>query len=85
MSRGKHLSLEEARKSGKVKQFAKEHPSEGDGELFDRLLDEMVKTSPEEDKTSTQATSCIDVILQDGGAISSQGNRSDANRLLSVQ
>ena len=41
MSRGKHLSLGEARKAGKVKQFAKEHPAEGDREKFDRLLKAM--------------------------------------------
>ncbi|NQU62056.1 MAG: hypothetical protein HQ512_13070 [Rhodospirillales bacterium] len=41
MARGKYLSLEEARKAGKLKQFAKEHPSQGDGELFDRLLENM--------------------------------------------
>ena len=59
MSRGKYLSLEEARKSGKLKQFAKEHPSKGDGEKFDRLLDAMVKpkNSPEADQTSTPASS----------------------------
>ncbi len=59
MSRGKYLSLEEARKSGKLKQFAKEHPSEGDGEVFGRLLDAMVKpkSSPKEDRTSNEATS----------------------------
>ncbi len=28
MSRGKYLSLEEARKGGKLDQFAKEHPIE---------------------------------------------------------
>jgi hypothetical protein len=28
MSRGRYLSLEEARKQGKLEQFAKEHPSE---------------------------------------------------------
>ena len=27
MSRGKHLSLEEARKADQLKQFSKEHPS----------------------------------------------------------
>ena len=43
MSRGKCLSLEEARKLGLLKRFAKEHPSEGDEELFDRLLDAMAK------------------------------------------
>jgi hypothetical protein len=44
MSTGKFLSLEEARKSGKLYRFAKEHPSEGDRQLFDRLLIEMSKT-----------------------------------------
>ncbi len=63
MSRGKHLSLEEARKgetkSATIKQFCKEHPSEGDGGLFDRLLDAMVKpkNSPEADQTSTPGSS----------------------------
>ena len=54
MSQGKYLSLEEARKSGKLKRFAKEHPSEGSGEVFDRLLNVMVKpkNSPEADQTS---------------------------------
>ena len=54
MGHGKYLSLEEARKQGKLKLFAKQHPYEGDGELFDRLLDAMVepKSSPEADQTS---------------------------------
>jgi hypothetical protein len=60
MSRGKYLSLEEARKSGKLDRFAKEHPSEGDRKRFDRLLAEMSKTievaeetsSPERDENS---------------------------------
>ena len=43
MSRGKYLSLEEARKEKKLERFAKEHPSEGDAELFDDLLGAMVK------------------------------------------
>lgn len=30
MSRGKYLSLEEARRLGRLDQFAKEHPSIGD-------------------------------------------------------
>lgn len=34
MARGKYLSLEEARKLDKLGQFAKEHPSEGDAELW---------------------------------------------------
>ena len=57
MSRGKYLSLEEARKSGKLKQFAKEHPSKGDGVVFDRLLDAMTKGSATADQTSAPASS----------------------------
>ena len=38
MARGKYLSLEEARKSGKLDQFAKEHPSKANGPQFRRLL-----------------------------------------------
>lgn len=41
MARGKHLSLEEARRLGKLKQFAKENPLHGDMKMFDRLLDAM--------------------------------------------
>ena len=41
MSRGKHLSLSEARKAGKLDQFAKENPATGDMEQFDGLLDAM--------------------------------------------
>ena len=44
MSRGKYLSLHEARKSGKLKQFAKEHPSKGDEKGFDELFEKMTKT-----------------------------------------
>ena len=43
MSRGKYLSLEEARKTGRLDRFCKEHPSEGDKELFDRLFEAMAK------------------------------------------
>jgi len=56
MSRGKYLSLEEARKSGKLKQFAKEHPSQAD-ERFWPLLEAAAKGLPEADQTSTPATS----------------------------
>jgi len=41
MSRGKHLSLEEARKADQLKQFGKEHPSKGDEKLFDETLNRM--------------------------------------------
>ena len=43
MARGKYLSLHEARKSGKLKQFAKEHPSKGDEKAFDELFERMAK------------------------------------------
>ena len=46
MSRGKYFSLEEARKAGKLKQFAKEHPPKGDKGLFDRLFEAMAKPKP---------------------------------------
>lgn len=52
MSRGKHLSLEEARKSGKLDHFAKEHPSKTDQERFERLLDAMSRGVLEEAETS---------------------------------
>ena len=47
MARGKYLSLDEARKGGTkgatIKQFAKEHPSEGDEKQFDRVFEKMAK------------------------------------------
>jgi hypothetical protein len=46
MARGKHLSLEEARRKGLLKQFAKENPLEGDMDCFNRLLDAMAKGEP---------------------------------------
>jgi hypothetical protein len=52
MSRGKYLSLEEARKSGKLARFAKEHPSKGDSDRFTRLLTEMSETKEEGTGTS---------------------------------
>lgn len=52
MSRGKHLSLEEARKSGKLDRFAKEHPSETDQARFERLLDAMSRGVLEGEETS---------------------------------
>lgn len=41
MSRGKFLSLEEARQSGDFKQFCKEHPEKADRERFLKLLSAM--------------------------------------------
>jgi hypothetical protein len=43
VARGKYLSLEEARKMGALDQFAKEHPSEADAELFERLMERAAK------------------------------------------
>lgn len=56
MSRGKHLSLEEARAEGKIKQFAKEHPSKAD-ERFGPLLDAMCKGEKPKKKTASGRTS----------------------------
>lgn len=54
MADGKHLSLEEARKAGKLDQFCKEHPTEGDEAAFDGLLGRMARTPSEGDETSPQ-------------------------------
>ena len=53
MASGKYLSLEEARKAGNLRRFAKEHPSEGDRHLFDRLLTEMSKTTEASEEASS--------------------------------
>ena len=55
MTRDKYLSLEEARKVGKLKQFAKEHPSQAD-ERFWPLM-RAVTGSPEAGGTSDQDAS----------------------------
>jgi hypothetical protein len=52
MSRGKYLSLEEARKSGTLDRFAKEHQSEADRDRFKRLLEAMSQGVLEEAETS---------------------------------
>lgn len=52
MSRGKYLSLEEARKKGQLKQFGKEHPSSGDEKTFDKLLGSMAKKPKQGGRTS---------------------------------
>ncbi len=46
MSRGKHLSLSEARKKGKLDRFAKAHPAVGDRERFDALPSAMTGKKP---------------------------------------
>ena len=56
MSIGKYLSLEEARKTDQLDRFIKEHPSKGNKELFNKLLNAAIK--PEADpETSSPGTS----------------------------
>ena len=67
MSRGKYLSLEEARKKdkqgkNKLEQFAKEHTSQGDKNQFDALFGAMAnvkstKSQKSKKKTKDAATS----------------------------
>lgn len=56
MARGKYLSFEEARRLGKLKEFAKQHPGEGDTDLWERLLRSManVKTPAAGDQASSR-------------------------------
>jgi hypothetical protein len=54
MSHGKYLSLEEARKSGDLNRFGKEHPSEANRERFERLLEAMSRGVLEDAETSKQ-------------------------------
>ena len=56
MPTGKYLSLEEARKTGKIDRFAKEHPSQAD-ERFASLLEAMVRGTPLGPQTSSQGVS----------------------------
>ncbi len=53
MSRGKYLSLEEARKKGQLDRFCKEHPATGDEKFFNDLLGAIAKGKPEK-KPSTK-------------------------------
>ena len=46
MARGKYLSLEEARKTGKLDRFCKEHPSEGDEQQWNEAFEAMAKGKP---------------------------------------
>ena len=57
MSRGKYLSLEEARKKkGGLLRFVKEHPSMGNESQFDAIMRVMVSgTPPAKDQTSGEA------------------------------
>lgn len=60
MARGKHLSLEDARKRDELDQFAKEHPSSTSKARFERFLDAVcgggqpTKKKPKAEKTSSR-------------------------------
>jgi hypothetical protein len=54
MSRGKYLSLPEARKKKQLERFAKEHPSEGDADQLEELIGAFAKTPQSTDQTSTK-------------------------------
>lgn len=41
MSRGKHLSLEEARRTGQLDRFCREHATKADRKRFEALLEAM--------------------------------------------
>ncbi|MDA1326156.1 MAG: hypothetical protein O3C34_15580 [Proteobacteria bacterium] len=55
MARGKYLSLEEARKAGNLKQFAKEHPSQADERIWPLMR--AVTGSPKAGGTSDRDVS----------------------------
>lgn len=60
MSRGKYLSLPEARKKRQLERFAKEHPSEGDAEELERIVRDMAKKPESTDQTSRKKKSSDD-------------------------
>ncbi len=60
MSRGKYLSLPEARKKRQLERFAKEHPSEGDADELERIVREMAKKPESGDQTSRKKKSSDD-------------------------
>ena len=71
MSRGKHLSLEEARRSGKLDRYAAEHPMVGDKERFTRVLAAMAKGETGEQKPKSKPGTS-----GRGASASSNGTRS---------
>ena len=60
MAIGRYLSLEEARKSGKLDRFAKEHPSKSEGDRFQRLLDVMTHGKPPSPRRTAKASQTSD-------------------------
>jgi len=64
MSRGKYLSLEEARKREElIRQFCKEHKSKGDENEFDRIVNAMSKPKPVKMKLRAGRTSKNEIFL----------------------
>jgi hypothetical protein len=57
VSRGKHLSLEEAREKRALERFAKEHPSQAERARFEAVLGAMCGSPPKDDQTSDAETS----------------------------
>lgn len=57
MSRGKYLSLEEARNADKVDRFCKEHETKGSKREFDRILGSMLQPAPVKKKPRGGRTS----------------------------
>jgi hypothetical protein len=59
MSRGKYLSLPEARKKKLLDRFAKEHTSEGDADQLDSLIGKLSqpKKPESDDQTSSKKPS----------------------------
>ena len=51
MSRGRYLSLPEARKKKQLDRFAKEHPSEGNADELNRIIGGMAKKPESTDQT----------------------------------
>jgi hypothetical protein len=54
VSRGKYLSLPEARKKKQLDRFAKEHPSEGSADELERIIGAFSKTPESVDQTSSK-------------------------------
>jgi hypothetical protein len=52
MAIGKYLNLSESQKTKLLDRFTKEHPSSGDEDEFDRLLDVMARKPESVDQTS---------------------------------
>lgn len=77
MKRGKSLSLEEARRTGQLDRFCKEHPSVGDRERFYRLINAAAKPRRRE---AAEGTSAPDSDASCGGTRTPLGTSEDGGR-----